>query len=276
MPRLSANLSFLFNEAPFLDRFGEAARSGFRAVEFAFAYDVPVQEIAARLAEHRLECVLINAPPGDFAAGERGIASLPGREDEFAASVATALRYATALRCPRIHVMSGLVPAGADGARRALQRSTLVRNLQWACAEAARVEVALLIEALNPRDVPNYLFSTQAEAHAIRVAVGAPNLRVQMDFYHAQIVEGDLATKLERWLPHIGHIQIAGVPGRHEPDVGEINYAWLLRRVDELGYDGWVGCEYRPLRDTVSGLAWRERLLSPGPDTLPSDPGRST
>ena len=134
----------------------------------------------------------------------------------------------------------------------------------------------LLIEALNPRDVPNYLFSTQAEAHAIRVAVGAPNLRVQMDFYHAQIVEGDLATTLERWLPHIGHIQIAGAPGRHEPDVGEINYAWLLRRVDELGYDGWVGCEYRPLRDTVSGMAWRERLLSPGPDTPRSDPGRST
>lgn len=260
MPRLSANLSFLFNEVPFLDRFGEAARAGFRAVEFAFAYDVPEASIAARLAEHDLQCVLINAPPGDFAAGERGLASLPGREREFAASIATALRYAGALNCPRIHVMSGVVPADGDGAQRARQMATLVRNLQWACGEARSRQVTLLVEPLNPRDMPNYLFTTQAEAHAIREAVGAPNLAVQMDFYHAQIVEGDLATKLERWLPHIGHIQIAGVPGRHEPDAGEINYAWLLRRVDELGYPGWVGCEYRPRTTTREGLAWRERL----------------
>lgn len=260
MPRLSANLSFLFNEVPFLDRFGEAARAGFRAVEFAFAYDVPEASIAARLAAHDLQCVLINAPPGDFAAGERGLASLPGREQEFAASIATALRYAGALNCPRIHVMSGVVPADGDGAQRARQMATLVRNLQWACGEARARQVTLLVEPLNPRDMPNYLFSTQAEAHAIREAVGAPNLAVQMDFYHAQIVEGDLVTKLERWLPHIGHIQIAGVPGRHEPDAGEINYAWLLRRVDELGYPGWVGCEYRPRTTTREGLAWRERL----------------
>jgi len=262
MPRFSANLTFLFNEAPFLDRFGEAARAGFRAVEFAFAYDIAAQEIAARLAEHRLACVLINAPPGDWNAGERGIASLPGREDEFAESFATALRYARALDCPRIHVLSGILPPGAAAAQRARQRSVLARNLGLACAEARRHGVTVLVEALNPRDVPGYLFSTQAEAHAIREEVGAPNLRVQMDFYHTQIVEGDLAAKLERWLPHIGHIQVAGVPGRHEPDIGEINYAWLLGRVDELGYAGWVGCEYRPLRGTVAGLAWRERFES--------------
>ena len=261
MPRLSANLSFLFTEVPFLERFGAAARAGFAGVEFGFAYDVPVAEIAARLSEHALACVLLNAPPGNASQGERGLASLPGREAEFAASVAEALRYAHALGCPRIHVMSGVTPPGADGARRALQRSTLVRNLQLACATAELQGVTLLVEALNPRDVPHYLFSTQAEAHSIREAVAAPNLGVQMDFYHTQMVEGDIAAKLERWLPHVGHIQIAGVPGRHEPDVGEINYAWLLRRVDELGYDGWVGCEYRPLRDTLSGLAWRERLL---------------
>ena len=260
MPRLSANLGFLFNEVPFLDRFGAAARAGFRAVEFAFAYDVPPPEIAARLTEHALECVLINAPPGDLDAGERGIASLPGREREFAASIAEALRYARALGCPRIHVLSGIVPPGADREQRASRRSLLARNLRAACAEASRDDVTLLVEALNPRDTPNYLFSTQAEAHAIRDDVGAANLKVQMDFYHTQVVEGDIASKLERWLPHIGHIQIAGVPGRHEPDFGEINYAWLLRRVDELGYGGWVGCEYRPLRDTLSGLAWRERL----------------
>jgi hydroxypyruvate isomerase len=261
MPRLSANLSFLFTEVSFLERFGAAARAGFRAVEFGFAYDVPVQAVADQLSLHRLECVLINAPPGDLAAGDRGIASVPGREDEFIASIATALRYTTALHCPRIHVLSGVVPQGDGGPRRTLQRTTLVRNLQTACAEARRSEVTLLVEALNPWDVPSYLFSTQAEAHAIREAVGAPNLKVQMDFYHTQRVEGDIATKLERWLPHIGHIQIAGVPGRHEPDIGEINYAWLLRRVDELGYDGWVGCEYRPLSDTESGLAWRDRVL---------------
>jgi hydroxypyruvate isomerase len=261
MPRLAANLTFLFNELPFLDRIGAAARAGFRAVEFAFAYDLPPEEIALRLAEHELECVLINAPPGDLEAGDRGIAALPGREPEFVASFATALRYAQALSCARIHVMSGIVPADADGERRARARSTLVANLRLACDEARRQRVTVLVEALNSRDVPNYLFSTQAEAHAIRQAVGAPNLAVQMDFYHTQIAEGDIATKLERWLPHIGHVQIAGVPGRHEPDIGEINYAWLFRRLDTLGYDGWVGCEYRPLDDTVSGLAWRERLL---------------
>jgi hydroxypyruvate isomerase len=257
MPRFSANLSFLFTEVPFLERFGEAARAGFRAVEFGFAYDIPAPEIAARLDEHQLECVLINAPPGDWKAGERGIAALPGREREFAESFATALRYAQALACPRIHVLSGIVPPDAADAQRARQRSVLVRNLGLACAEARRQGVTVLVEALNPHDVPGYLFSTQAEAHAIREEVGAPNLRAQMDFYHTQIVEGDLAAKLERWLPHLGHLQIAGVPGRHEPDVGEINYAWLLGRVDELGYDGWVGCEYRPLRGTAAGLAWR-------------------
>ena len=231
-------------------------------MEFAFPYDFPAEEIAARISEHDLECVLINAPPGDLHAGERGIAALPGREQEFAASFSTALRYAQALHCPRIHVMSGVLPADADGDWHSRARSTLVRNLRVACDEARRHGIAVLIEALNPHDVPNYLFSTQAEAHGIREEVDAPNLKVQMDFYHTQMVEGGIAAKVERWLPHIGHIQIAGVPGRNEPDIGEINYAWLLNRVDELHYEGWVGCEYRPLRDTVSGLGWRERLLA--------------
>ena len=261
MPRFSANLGFLFTEVPFLERFGKAARAGFAAVEIGFAYDVPFEAIAARLAEHGLSCVLINAPPGDLAAGERGIASLPGRELEFAASMETAMRYANALGCPRIHVMSGVAPADADEGRRALQQSTLIRNLRAACVAARERGITLLIEALNPHDVPNYLFSTQAQAHAIRAEVAAPNLKVQMDCYHTQRVEGDIAAKLERWLADIGHIQIAGVPGRHEPDVGEINYEWLFRRIDELGYDGWVGCEYRPLRDTHAGLAWRQRWV---------------
>jgi hydroxypyruvate isomerase len=261
MPRLSANLSFLFHEVPFLERFEGAARAGFSAVEFAFAYDVPPDDIAMRLARHGLECVLINAPPGDLAAGERGLASLPGREADFVASMEHALRLASTLGCPRIHVMSGCVPPGTDAKERASRRGTLAGNLRRACEMARTRGMTLLVEALNPYDVPNYLFSTQADAHAIRDEVGAPNLMVQMDCYHTQMVEGDIARKLERWLPHIGHIQIAGVPGRHEPDVGEINYAWLLRRMDELGYDGWVGCEYRPRTDTVSGLGWRDRLL---------------
>lgn len=261
MPKFSANLAFLFNEVPFFERFGEAARAGFRAVELGFAYDTPEGEIAARLAEHSLGCVLINAPPGDLAAGERGIASLPGREQDFGESMETALRYADALGCPRIHVLSGTIPPDADGREKSIRRSTLVRNLRKACARAGERGVSLLVEALNPHDVPGYLFSTQADAHAIREEVGAANLKVQMDFYHAEMVEGDIAAKLERWLPHIGHIQIAGVPGRHEPDVGTLDYAGLLRRVDELGYGGWVGCEYRPLRDTASGLSWRDRLV---------------
>ncbi len=261
MPKFSANLSFLFHEVPFLERFGEAAGAGFRGVEIGFAYDIPESEIAARLAEHSLACVLINAPPGDLAAGELGIASLPGRERDFAASMETALRYASTLRCPRIHVLSGVVPPGADSGQKAIRRSTLVENLRAACAKASERGVTLLVEALNPHDVPHYLFSTQADAHAIRDEVGAANIKVQMDFYHTEIVEGGIAAKLEHWLPHIGHIQIAGVPGRHEPDVGTLDYAGLLRRVDELGYDGWVGCEYRPLRDTASGLGWRERLV---------------
>jgi hydroxypyruvate isomerase len=261
MPRLSANLSFLFQEVPFLERFGAAARADFSAVELGFAYDVPPDEIVARLVQHRLECVLVNAPPGDLAAGERGLGSLPGREADFVAGVEQALRLASTLRCRRIHVLSGCVPPNADAKERASRRATLLRNLARACELARPLGATLLVEALNPGDVPHYFLSTQAEAHAIREEVGAPNLEVQMDCYHTQIVEGDIARKLERWLPHIGHIQIAGVPGRHEPDVGEINYAWLLRRIDELGYDGWVGCEYRPLHDTVSGLTWRERLL---------------
>jgi len=261
MPRFSANLSFLFTESPFLDRFAEAAHAGFRAVEFAFPYEYQVNEIKARLVPHRLEVVLFNAPPGDADAGDRGLASIPGREHEFAADIAKALRYAGALNCQRLHVMAGVLPEGADADERARRLRVYVRNLKFACQEAAAQGVTITIEPLNPRDVPHYLLSTQSEAHAIRSEVGAPNLKVQMDLYHAQIVEGDLTDKLRRWLPHIGHIQIAGVPGRHEPDVGEINYEYLFRLLDELKYDGWVGCEYKPATTTTAGLTWLYRLL---------------
>jgi 2-dehydrotetronate isomerase len=260
MPRFAANLSFLFNEVPFLDRFAAAANAGFNAVEFAFAYEHPAQELASRLAANGIEQVLINAPPGDLNAGDRGLAGCPGREDEFAASFATALRYAQALSCPRIHVMAGVLPAHADETTRARHRSTFVRNLRFAAGEATEDGVTLTIEPINARDMPGYWLTTQAEAHAIREEVAAPNVKVQMDLYHAQIVEGDLSTKLRRWVDNIAHIQIAGVPERHEPDRGELNCYALFDLLDELGYKGWVGCEYRPRDGTVQGLAWLDKI----------------
>lgn len=260
MPRFSANLSFLYTELPFLDRFAAAARDGFRAVEFAFGYEFPAAEVAARLGATKLEQVLINAPPGNLAAGERGLGALIGREREFAQSVATALDYAQTLRCPRVHVMAGVLNDRTTEAERAQARRTFVDNLRFAASEAARRGVALTIEPINPRDIPGYFLNAQAEAHAIREEVGAPNLSVQMDLYHAQIVEGDLSEKLRRWLPHIGHIQIAGVPGRHEPDEGEVDYRYLFRLLDELGYPGWVGCEYRPRNGTSAGLGWMKEV----------------
>ncbi|HVP87284.1 MAG TPA: 2-oxo-tetronate isomerase [Casimicrobiaceae bacterium] len=262
MPRFSANLSFLFTELPFLDRFAAAATAGFRAVEFAFAYETPPREIAARVEDNGLALVLINTPPGNYAAGERGFAALPGREREFGASLATALSYARELSCPRIHVMAGALPETADLQERALARATYLHNLRVAAREAEGEGIELTIEPINPRDIPGYFLNTQTEAHAIREEVGAANLKVQMDFYHAQIVEGDLSEKVKRWLPHIGHIQIAGVPGRHEPDTGEIHYPHLFALLDELGYSGWVGCEYKPRNGTLAGLGWMKRFAT--------------
>ena len=253
MPKFAANLSLMFTEVPFVDRFAAAARAGFDAVEFLFPYEHPADDLARLLRAHGLANVLFNLPPGDWTAGERGMAAIPGREGEFRDSLALALSYAAALRTPRLHVMAGVVPADAD---RGAYRATYVANLAHAAARAARVGIDVLIEPLNPRDAPGYFLRTQADAHAIREAVGAANLKVQMDLYHCQIVEGDVATRLRQYLPHVGHIQIAGVPDRHEPDTGELNYPYLFRLLDELGYEGWVGCEYRPAKDTVAGLGW--------------------
>ncbi|MGE5649726.1 2-oxo-tetronate isomerase [Noviherbaspirillum sp. UKPF54] len=257
MPKFAANLTMMFNEVPFLQRFAAAAQAGFEAVEFLFPYDHAPEEIAAQLQAHRLQNVLFNMPPGDWAAGERGLASLPGRQAEFRAGVATALAYAQALGTPRLHAMAGLLPPDADAAQ---HLATFIDNLRHACAEAAKFGITVLIEPINRRDMPGYFLNTQADAHAIREAVGAANLKVQMDLYHVQIVEGDIAMKLRRYLPHVGHIQIAGVPERHEPDTGEVNYRYLFRLLDELGYDGWLGCEYRPAKGTLEGLGWMKNL----------------
>jgi hydroxypyruvate isomerase len=253
MPRFAANLTMMFNEVPFLDRFGAAARAGFEAVEFLFPYDHPAEEVAGCLHAATLANALFNLPPGDWAKGERGIAALPGREAEFRAGVAKALTYARALRTPTLHAMCGLVPEGAD---RAAARRTYVANLRFAANELAADGRTLVIEPINGRDMPGYFLQTQADAHAIREEVGAPNLRVQMDLYHAQIAEGDLTVKMRRWMPHVGHVQIASVPDRNEPDRGELSYPHVFALLDELGYAGWVGCEYRPARGTVEGLGW--------------------
>lgn len=257
MQKLAANLSFLFNELPFLERFKAAKRAGFAGVEFLFPYEHPPEAIARELAANELVNVLFNLPPGGWEAGDRGLAAVPGREAEFVAALQRALLYARVLGTPRLHAMAGIVPPGAD---HAAWRATYIANLRRGAALAAGDGVELLIEPLNPRDMPGYFLSTQAEAHAIVAAVGAPNVKVQMDLYHAQIVEGDITTKLRRYLPAIGHIQIAGAPDRHEPDSGELDCRYLFRLLDELGYDRWVGCEYRPAGDTLAGLAWIERV----------------
>ena len=252
MPRFAANLSMLYNEHDFLDRFAAAAKDGFTAVEYLFPYAYAADELAARLKAAGLQQVLFNAPPGDWDKGERGIACLPGREAEFAEGITKALAYAQALQCPRVHVMAGLAPAGVP---REQLRATYVANLKHAAAEAANVGVNILIEPINQRDMPGFFLSRQDDAHAVVAEVGAPNLKVQMDLYHAQITEGDLAMKIRKYLAtgQVGHLQIAGVPERHEPDLGEINHPYLFKLLDDIGYDGWIGCEYRPQRGAVAG-----------------------
>ena len=259
MPRFAANLSMMYNEHAFLDRFAAAARDGFKGVEFLFPYAFAANELAQRLAAEGLQQVLFNAPPGDFEAGERGVAALPGREAEFRTGFAQALAYADRLQCPRLHVMAGLVPEGADRER---MQATYLANLSWAAAQARAAGRAVLIEPINGRDMPGYFLQRQDQAHAVVAAVGDAGLQVQMDLYHCQIVEGDLEMKMRQYLPsgQVGHFQIAGVPARHEPDVGEVNFPHLLALMDTLGYEGWVGCEYRPAGDTSAGLRWLHGL----------------
>lgn len=264
MPRFAANLSLMYTELPFLARFAAAARDGFRAVEYLFPYAWEAQELGQALQQHGLQQVLFNAPPGGedrqamataWDRGLRGTLCIPGEEANFRNGVWEALHYAQVLHCPRIHVMSGLLPAGAT--RQAL-RSTVLSNLCWAAQAAADVGVEILIEPINARDMPGYYLQTQDQAHSLVQTVAAPNLKVQMDLYHCQITEGDVSMKLRQYLPtgRVGHIQIAGVPERHEPDVGELNYRYLFQVMDTLGYDGWVGCEYRPRQGTSAGLGW--------------------
>ncbi|MGW7080147.1 2-oxo-tetronate isomerase [Streptomyces sp. NPDC054866] len=258
MPRFAANLSMMYTEYDFLDRFAAASADGFEAVEYLFPYAYEPAELRHRLDEHGLRQVLFNAPPGDWDSGERGIASLPGREGELRSGVERALEYAAALGCGQVHVMAGLLSREATATQRAAHRDTYLANLAWAAERAAAVDVDLLIEPINGRDMPGYFLHRQAEAHALVQEVGASNLKVQLDLYHCQIVEGDLTTTLRRDLPtgRVAHLQIAGVPDRHEPDRGELNVRHLFDVVDELGFDGWIGCEYTPRAGTSEGLGW--------------------
>ena len=274
MPQFAANLSMMYPELPFLDRFEAAAQDGFKAVEYLFPYAFDAAELVARLKAHGLQQVLFNAPPGgtDRASiakawdidGNRGTACIPGHEAEFKAGVELALQYAAALNCPRIHMMAGLIP---EGMMREDVQATYISNLKWAAAQAAKAGLDVLMEPINTRDIPRFFLNRQDHAHEIIDLVGAPNLKVQMDLYHCQIVEGDVAMKIRKYLPtgRVAHFQIAGVPERHEPDIGELNYKYLFDVIDEVSqqsnWNGWVGCEYRPKNGgqpggTSAGLGW--------------------
>jgi hydroxypyruvate isomerase len=253
MPRFAANLSMLFQDRAFLDRFAAAATCGFKGVEFLFPYEWPARDIRACLDEHGLEQVLFNLPPGDWAAGERGLAALPGRERDFADSVDLALDYAETLGCRRLHVMAGCPGPDVDP-REAME--TYVANLRLAADRLAARGIAMLIEPINQRDVPGYFLRDSAMARTVLDAVARPGAKLQFDLYHAQISEGDLSVRLRTLMPSIGHLQVANPPDRREPSQGEVNFPYLFALIDALGYEGWIGCEYRPAGTTEAGLGW--------------------
>jgi hydroxypyruvate isomerase len=256
MPRFCANLSLLFTEHPFAERWAAAARAGFRGVECHFPYAEPADLLAGELRRNGLEQVLFNLPPGDWAAGERGIACQPDRVAEFEDGVGRAIEYARALGCRRINCLAGIAPAGAE---RAELLSVMEGNLRFAARALARENIELLVEPINDRDMPGFLLNRSADTLALIERVGEPNVKLQYDVYHMQIMEGDLARSLQRELPRIGHVQIADNPGRHEPGSGEINYPFLFDWLDRIGYTGWVSAEYIPAGDTAAGLGWLPR-----------------
>lgn len=274
MPKFAANLSMMYPELPFLDRFEAAAKDGFKAVEYLFPYAYEAKELAARLKTNGLQQVLFNLPPGGvdaasidaaWNAGTRGIACITGRESELLAGATLALRYAEALQCPRLHMMAGLVPVDTN---KSDVRKTYIDNARAMGQLAANQGLDLLLEPINTRDIPGFFLNRQDEAHALIAEIGQANVKVQMDLYHCQIVEGDVAMKIRQYLPtgSVGHFQIAGVPERQEPDVGEINYPYLFDLIDSLGYEGWIGCEYKPRLGgqpdgTSNGLGWLRPYL---------------
>jgi hydroxypyruvate isomerase len=252
MPRFAANLTMLYTEHPFLDRFERAARAGFEAVEFLFPYAYSTGELLDRLETHRLQLVLHNLPAGDWDAGERGIACLPDRVDEFRRGVAAAIEYAHALNVPQVNCLAGK----ASGVPDHLLRQTFVDNLRYAAAELKRANIKLLIEPINTYDIPGFYLSRVSQAAAILDEVGSDNLYIQYDLYHQQRMEGELIGTLQKHLARIAHVQLADNPGRHEPGTGEIHYGHVFDALDRVGYAGWVGCEYKPATTTDAGLGW--------------------
>ncbi|HEY1940716.1 MAG TPA: 2-oxo-tetronate isomerase [Roseiarcus sp.] len=259
MPKFSANLTMLFTERPFLDRFEAAARAGFRAVEYVGPYDFPAGEIAARLEANGLTQALFNLPAGDWAKGERGLACLPDRVAEFRAGVDTAIEYADVLGCRMVNCLAGVPTPGTAPSE---ARRTLIDNFRYAARRLENAGVLMVVEPINPFDMPGFFLNDSASALEAIDEAGEANIKLQYDVYHMQRMEGELALTIERLLARIGHVQIAGNPGRHEPDIGEINYPFLLERLDALGYDGWVGAEYRPSGRTEDGLDWLRPYLS--------------
>ena len=259
MPKLAANLTMMFNEADFLDRFEAAAAAGFTAVEYLFPYDYNKDELAEKLRANGLVQALHNLPSGDWDGGERGIACIPGRTGEFQDGVGAAIEYAAALGCPQVNCLAGIAPDGADADA---LRETFVSNLRFAASKLQEAGIRLLIEPINTRDIPGFFLQHTDQALSIIEEAGSPNLYLQYDVYHMQIMEGDLTATIEANLDAIRHIQIADNPGRNEPGTGEINYPFLLSALDEMGYEGWIGCEYKPLTTTSEGLGWASSYLA--------------
>ncbi|NIC36890.1 hydroxypyruvate isomerase [Halomonas desiderata] len=257
MPKFAANLSMLFTEEDFLDRFKAAAEAGFKGVEYLFPYDYSAVELKARLDEHGLTQVLHNLPAGDWGAGERGIACHPDRVEEFRAGVEKAIDYATVLGCKQVNCLAGIQPQGVSLEQ---ARRTLVENLRYAAEKLEAAGILLLAEPINTRDIPGFFLNRTEQALAIFDEVGSPNLKLQYDIYHMQIMEGDLAPTIEKHLARIAHVQLADNPGRHEPGTGEIHYPFLFAYLDRLGYDGWIGCEYKPKTTTREGLGWLDSV----------------
>jgi hydroxypyruvate isomerase len=257
MPRFAANLTMLFTEVPFLDRFERAARAGFTAVEFLFPYGEDLGDIRRRLDDQGLQLVLHNLPAGDWAGGERGIGCLPDRTAEFRDGVERAIDAALRLGAPQLNCLAGKAPAGADPQR---LHETLVANVAHAAARLKQAGLRLLIEPINTFDIPGFFLNRTSQAARVLDEAGADNAFIQYDIYHAQRMEGELAATIEGYLPRIGHVQLADNPGRHEPGTGEIHYPFLFAHLDRLGYRGWIGCEYKPAGLTEDGLGWRQRL----------------
>lgn len=258
MPRLAANLSMMFTEVDFLDRFEAAAKAGFKGVEYLFPYDFAAADIKSRLDQFGLTQVLHNLPAGDWGAGERGIACHPDRVDEFKAGVDKAIEYATALGCKQVNCLAGIAPAGVDAAT---LRATFVENLKFAADKLKAAGITLLIEQINTRDIPGFYLNGTEQALSIIAETGSDNIKDQYDIYHMQIMEGDLAPTMEKHLSSIQHIQLADNPGRNEPGTGEINYPFLFSYLDKIGYEGWIGCEYKPATTTTEGLGWADAYL---------------